>query len=304
MRVRRGVLAPAQQWAKLKPWERYVARIHAVVLLRPGVVMCGESAAVVLGLPIFGEPADVHVLDTPTATARLHGGIRVHTTHADRAIVQVGGILATSMIDTVIDVARSRHGAVGLAVADAALRADPDLSVETFVAANESRASIRGRRVARWALHRATALAETPLESVSRAAIEWLGFEDPTLQVAFRTGGALDRSDMWWEKARVIGEADGDIKYDGSLQPSAEAIRKEKDRDRRLRHHASGIGHWGWSDVARVAPLRDALHHAGLRPVAPETSRELLSLSTLLGRRHASGRDRAPDRETATGRRD
>jgi len=293
VRVRRGVLAPASLWSALKPWERYLARVYAVEMMYSGIVFCHESATAFLGLPIFGEPPEVHVLDTPGATARLSGGIRIHTTAGDRTIVDIGGIFVTSAADTAIDVARSRHAAVSLAVVDAALRADSHLTVEALVAANESRLSSRGRRLARWSLHRATPLAETALESVSRAAIEWLGFAEPELQREFRTDGTVDRCDMWWPEARVVGEADGGVKYDGSLQPSADAIRKEKYRDRRLRHHASAIGHWGWADVARVSPLRETLHHAGLRPIGPESSRELYALSSALRA------PRTPVRETA-----
>lgn len=298
VRVRRGVLASAALWRALAPWQRYAARVHAVVMTHPDAVFCLESAAVLLGLPIVGEPRDVHVLDSPEATSRLNGGIRLHTTTGDRLLVEVGGILSTSALDTTIDVARSRHPALGLAVADAALRIDASLSVSALVAQNESRLSSRGRRQARWALHRANPLAETMLESISRAAIEWLGFEEPELQRRFHTGGATDRTDMWWETPRVVGEADGDIKYDGSLQDPLLAIRREKSRDARIARFAAGIAHWGWSDVARIDPLRDALRHAGLRPAHPETSRELYSLGALLrGPRTVAA-------ETALGRRD
>ena len=298
VRVRRGVLATASSWSALKPWERYLARVYAVAMTYPDVVFTHESAAAILGLPIFGEPREVHVLDTPRATARVSGGIRIHTTAADRVILDVGGILVTSASDVAIDLASFRHRAVGLAVADAALRSDPLLTVEALVAANEGRLSSRGRRVARWALHRASPLAETALESLSRAAIEWLGFGEPELQREFRTGDKIDRCDMWWPEARIVGEADGDVKYDGSLQPSSAAIRREKDRDRRLRHHADGIGHWGWADVAEVAPLRLALRQAGLRPIAPESSLELATLRSAL---RPPG---APGRETAIGHRE
>ena len=298
VRVRRGVLASASSWSALKPWERYLSRVYAVAMIYPEIVFTHESAAAILGLPIFGEPKEVHALDTHHATARVSGGIRLHTTTADRVLSDIGGILVTSVADVAIDLARFRHRAIGLAVADAALRSDPLLTVAELVAANESRPSSRGRRVARWALHRASPLAETPLESVSRAAIEWLGFAEPELQREFRTGDRTDRCDMWWREARIVGEADGDVKYDGTLQPSAAAIRREKDRDRRLRHHVEGIGHWGWADVADVVPLREALHQAGLRPIAPESSLELQTL------RSALRPSRAPGRETATVRRD
>ena len=297
-RVRRGVLAPASLWAALPPWRRYEARVHAVTMTHPGVVLCLESAAALRGLPVFGDPLEVHVLDTAEATSRSSGGIRLHTTSGDRVLVQVGGVRMTSTADTVIDLARSRHPAIGLAVADAALRVDRDVTVEALVAENERRPSSRGRRRARWSLHRATPSAETVLESLSRAAIEWLGFEEPELQVEFGVDGWLDRVDMWWPGTRVVGEADGELKYDGSLQPASTAIAKEKERDRRLRHHASGIAHWGWRDVAQIAPLREVLFHAGLRPVESESSRELYALSALLRPRPHHGV------ETATAVRD
>jgi hypothetical protein len=298
VRVRRGIVAPASLWWALASWRRYEARVHAVAMTHPEVVFCRESAAAIRGLPVFGEPLEIHILDTPGATSRSSGGIRLHVTAEDRVIDSRGGILVTSLADTVIDLARTRHGAVGLAVADAALGVDPHLSVEALVAQNESRADSRGRRVARWALHRATPLAETVLESVSRAAIEWLGFADPQLQVEFRTEGVVDRVDMWWEDARVVGEADGEVKYDGSFRPAAVAIAREKERDRRLRRHASGLGHWGWRDVAQVTPLRTTLHQSGLRTVAAESSRELHRLSAVLRP------PRASRIETAHARRD
>lgn len=285
IRVRRGIVASTQSWKRLPPWERYAARVHAVMMTHPDVVMCLESAAVLLGLPVIGEPRDVHVLAVPGGTSRLSGGIRVHTTVGDRGLVGLGATMVTSVIDTAIDLARARHPAAGLTIADASLRQESWLSVEALVAHNESRLGSRGRRHARWALHRANGDAETALESVSRAAIEWLGFPEPVLQQVFTVDGEVDRSDMWWPYERVIGEADGELKYDGSLQDPIVALRREKARDKRLRTVASGIAHWSWTDVARVAPVRSALMQAGLRTIRAESSPELTTLGALLSPR-------------------
>lgn len=285
IRVRRGIVASTQLWKSLPPWERYVARVHAVTMTHPDAVMCLESAAVLLGLPVIGEPPDVHVLDVPGATSRLSGGIRVHTTVGDRGLVDLGATRVTSVMDTAIDLARSRHPAVGLTIADASLRQESWLSVEALVAHNEARIGSRGRRHARWALHRASGDAETALESVSRAAIEWLGFPEPILQQVFTIDDHVDRCDLWWPYERVIGEADGELKYDGSLQDPVFALRREKARDARLRTVAAGIAHWSWADVARVAPVRSALIRAGLRPIRPESSPDLVALGSLLSAR-------------------
>ena len=206
IRVRRGIVTPARLWSALKPWERYTARVHAVSMTQPGAVFCLESAAAAIGLPVFGEPRDIHVLDTPGSTSRLSGGVRLHTTAGDRVITDVGGVLVTSVRDTAIDIARHRHGALALAVADRALRFDPNLTVEVLVVHNESRISKRGRRLARWPLHRATPLAEYPRSLPPHvAAIDGPVGSEFLLQLGFIEAEPLDRRPTHRFK-RALGE--------------------------------------------------------------------------------------------------
>ncbi|MCR2801283.1 hypothetical protein QNO21_08195 [Microbacterium sp. zg-Y818] len=296
-RVRPGVYVPAEAWRDLAPWGRYLARVHAVALGYPDAVFSHESAAALMGLPVFGDPMVVHVLQNPLGRSRLASGIRVHTHRGEREILEIGGLLVTGILDTAVDLARSRHGAIGLSVADAALRADPSLEAAAMREGNEQRISKRGRAVARWALSRANRLAETALESVSRAVVEWLGFPEPALQVSFRTNdGGHDRSDMVWEPASVAGECDGGMKYDGRFGPAQHVIARQGARDARLRRHVRTVAHWGWHDVVPAAPLRDILIGAGLRPKAPEDTAALFSLRRALTaatrETNADGRDR------------
>jgi hypothetical protein len=280
-----GVYAESAAWDGLRPWQRYLARVHAVVLTHPHAIFCHESAAALWGLPIFGDPEIVHILESPDGTSRLHRDIRRHTAQQRDDIVDLGGILVTGRGTTVVDIARTRHAVIGLAVADAAVRADRSLSSATLLEENARRPSSRGRRHARWALQRATSESESPLESTSRAAAEWLGFESPELQVEFERidGGGVDRSDFWFPSSRTIGEADGDVKYDGSLGTEpATAIRDEKRRDRRLLQHADGIAHWGFGDVAPVSPYREVLLAAGARPVTHEETAQLAGMQAAL----------------------
>lgn len=282
VRVVRGVYAPTAAWSELASGERYLARVHAVALTHPSVVFSHESAAALWGLPVLGDPGTIHLLDDDQGTSRSCGGIRVHTTAAVRDVIELGGFLVTRPMTTAVDIARRRHPVAGLAVADAVLRRNPAASVAQLIADNESRPSSRGRRHARWSLERATAAAESPLESISRAAIEWLGFPKPALQAEFNVAGRLRRVDLWWEHTRTIGEADGDIKYDGRFRDPAQTIRDEKDRDRELRRAAAGIAHWGWRDVAAVAPLRESLLQAGLRPIDPPDVAQLTQMQRAL----------------------
>ena len=86
--VARGVYAWAGEWRELRPWERYLARVHATRTSHPrGLSTCSSRAAALRGLPVIGEPADVHVAAAaPYATSRAVAGVRVHTTQTPSRI--------------------------------------------------------------------------------------------------------------------------------------------------------------------------------------------------------------------------
>ncbi|WP_374974776.1 hypothetical protein ACEYYH_12910 [Microbacterium trichothecenolyticum] len=282
VKVRHGVYASAALWKSLPPWERYLARVYSAALAYPDAIFCLESAAALLGLPIFGDPGDVHVLVPTARSSRLVAGVRTHRSSDDRTILKIGGLAMTSPEDTAVDLARLRHPAIGLAAADAALRLAPGSSADALTLINEARISSRGRDAARWPLARATALSETAIEAVSRAVIEWLGFPAPELQVVFRSSGKEDRADFVWTHVKLGGEADGDLKYDGRYGDARDVLRRQTLRDRRLRTHLRAVAHWGWTDATTVTPLRDILAGAGLRATAPEQTAHLHSLQRLL----------------------
>lgn len=288
VRVRHGVFAPRDAWQVLAPWDRYRARVYAAHLTHRDAVFCLESAAALTGMPIFGDPGPVHVLIPPNGSSRLSGGIRAHTGGPDRGIHEVAGLAFTTVADTAVDLARSRHRAIGLAGTDAALRLDRSLQTSRMMEINEGRSSSRGRAIARWAIDRARAEAETALESVSRAVIEWLGFPEPHLQVTFRSSaGAEDRSDFVWPGYAVAGEADGDLKFDGRFGSPTLLLEKQRQRDHRLRAHVRAVVHWAWADAITFTPLRSLLTSAGLTVVHPEDTAQLLSLQRTLRPRAA-----------------
>ncbi|MBD3942314.1 hypothetical protein IF188_11455 [Microbacterium sp. NEAU-LLC] len=295
VKVQRGVYAPFEKWHALAPWTRYLARVHATLLARPDAIPSHESAAALLGGPVFGDPVIVHVLAPASGESGLVSGVRTHTTRDDRGLLMAGSIAVTSPAETAVDLARSRHPAIGLAVADAMLRLDADLSSDVLTEMNEKRSSRRGRDIARWALSRATALAESSIESVSRAVIEWLGLPAPELQVSFRAStGEIDRGDFVWERYSLGGEADGDLKFDGRYGDPAAALKNQRARDARLRENLDAIAHWGWTDATTFTPLRSLLHGMGLPVIAPENVSALTSMRRALMARppHAT---RKPD---------
>jgi hypothetical protein len=280
-RVRAGVFAPAEQWAALPPWQKYLARIHALALKRPAVVFTHESAAALWGLPVLGDLRTIHVLVARKGDARRVGNVQGHHAVEEPDLADSLGVCATTAVATAVDLARSRHPAYGLAVADALLRTGA-CSRERLLLANDARRSGRGRAVAAWPLEHATPLSESVLESISRAAIEWLGLPIPRLQSRFVIDGAEYRADFEWPDQQVIGEADGDTKY--AIGDAADAVIREKKREDALRRSMRGFARWGWNELRAPERLGLALEAAGVPVVRPPRTTHLHGLAQLLNR--------------------
>lgn len=283
--VMRGVYADAREWRSLLPWDRYLARVHAASLKYPDAAFSHESGAALRGLTVFHEPAHVHVTIPHPATSRVVSGVRTHTADSMPEVEEIGGLVVATAAEIAVDIARSRHHAIGLAVAGSALKADATLTVERLRELNATRPSTRGRRHACWPLDRVTLTPESPLEFVSLAAIEWLGFPAPELQkwIVGAAGEPADRLDFWWKPWRVGGEADGDVKYDGTTGDARTALRNRRSRDARLLDRGvAATAHWGWPDVVRAKQLRAALLAAGLPAEGPEDTTQLRSLQRAL----------------------
>ena len=283
--VMRGVYAEGAPWRALKPWQRYLARVHAAALKYPDAIFCYESGAALRGLTVFLEPADVHVILPAGATSRAVSGVRAHAAVRMPGAEEIGGLVVETPVEIAIDIARARHNAIGLAVIGSALRTDGRLTTEQLAEVNASRSSPRGRRHARWALERATPTPESPLEYISAASIEWLGFPRPEMQkwIVGQPGEEADRLDFWWDAERIGGEADGEIKYSGELGDARAALRDRSSRDARLLDRGvAATAHWGWREAIGGRPLRAALLAAGLRPEGPEDTNQLRSLQRVL----------------------
>ncbi|MDR6865556.1 hypothetical protein J2Y69_000138 [Microbacterium resistens] len=278
-RVMPGVYAELGRWRSATPWEQYLAKVLAVAEARPNAVFSHVSAAALRGVVIGGPEHPVHVLD-PAGTSRLTGAVRTHTTDEARDVDRLDGLLVTSVEETIVDLARSRPPAEGLAYANALLRTAPDVVAEQLRARNESRRSARNRNRARWALSRASGVPETVLESLSLAVIEWAGFDLPELQTVFRVEGHEDRVDFFWPSLAVAGEADGMTKYSGAHGDPGLAILQEKRREARLRRHLREVVRWGWDDARTSRPLIGLLSQTGVPRVRPVQSAMLATLTS------------------------
>lgn len=276
LRVRHGVYADAVAWDRLPPWSRYEHRVRAFTLASPDVVLSHESAAVLLGLPTFGEPRDIHVFADGRASTKRVGDTVYHTSADAREVVDLGGTRTTSMVATAIDLGRVLSPAAGLAVWDAALRAGCDL--DELVESWHGQVNSRGTRTLSWLSTFADPLAESPGESVSRAAIHWLGFPAAQLQHPVTLDGESYRGDFWWPNKAIWGEFDGHEKYSLGVGSERISVLAEKRREDTLRRHVTGFARWTFADLTDADRLRAILRAAGLREVTrPDTMR----LSTL-----------------------
>jgi hypothetical protein len=223
-------------------------------------VVSHASASVLQGQPLpllRDEPRAVWV------TAPRHGRI-VAGTHRRLGVVdsvdrvEIEGVLCTSVARTALDLARRRRLPQSLVVLDAAAaRVGKD-------ALRDACSRLRwkkDRRLLLDALAVTDPLSESPLESSSRGVMLLAGVPAPELQ-GWVTGadGRSYRADFLWREHRVIGEADGMIKYAG-----IEDVRAEKRREDALRQAGYTLVRWTADELRRtpdrvIARILKALH--------------------------------------------
>ncbi|MGZ0711621.1 hypothetical protein ACWPKO_25150 (plasmid) [Coraliomargarita sp. W4R53] len=266
IKLRRGVYADSGWWASLKQFEKYRERVRAASIGLKNPTFALESAAVLHALPVFGEP-HIHLYCASARHGYTRGDLRVHASESPREIVQVGGVNATSLLDTTVDLIRVLPLALAVAVLDAALargiRAD---AVQDRL---DSQANRRGIRNAHAALELADSRSESTLESISRVVIRYLGYTLPELQVEFTLDSSIARVDFFWRDVQVVGEADGEIKYAGDDSSASEALRKERRREIALLRQVRRVARWDWSDAWRPQKLDAILASAGVPRIGP-----------------------------------
>jgi hypothetical protein len=301
VRIRRGFYVRTADWLGARPSERFAWSTAAVARSVKGAVLCGETAALANGLPTLRTPACVELATTlpgrsgvrrsplmilgEDATAQQVRDKRSYPLQyclkpTSETVVR-GEFRCTSPAQTALDLMVSGRLSEALVVADGLARmmhregllpADANLlSVPAIVAGISAHAHSAARRRAEHVAALASPLAESVGESYSRAAFEFLGFEQPVLQHVFRDAeGFIGRADCWWPQQRVVGEFDGKAKYvDAALRGDAspeEAVYREKLREDRIRALGLGFVRWGWADVEKPERLRRKLLAAGLRP--------------------------------------
>jgi len=223
----------------------HARRAEAAQRARPDCVIGFGSAAVIHDLPLIsGPPALVQLLVPDGTWTGIRGGVRYRECHLNAADVDRGVIAVTNPTRTWIDVARTHRLPDALSVGDAGVRTG-HLDVSEAAWTLKQLGSIRGVRLASAALLLLDGKRETALESWSLARfVEW-DLPIPQFQVVFQDEvGFVARVDFYWPSGRVVGESDGQVKYQ-----TREVLYQEKRREDRLRALGLTVIRWGWTDL-------------------------------------------------------
>lgn len=273
-----GAYLLTNAWESLSPREKYLARVGAVAETRKNrPVLSHWSAAAIYDLPIIGSwPRAIHMTVNPTSGGRSRNGVVKHSLLlGDDDVVELDGLLVTSVARTVLDIAASSSFIDGVVAMDFALHEDrfgrrPSLTDKAELwRLWEARLPFGGHARARAVIEFGEARADSPLESVSRVNMRVIGCPRPLLQSSFADYlGFIGETDFHWPEFKLVGEADGDRKYLDAAYRSGRTVEQvmidEKVREDRLRALPLGVSRWRWKTAITPAALRAQLSAAGL----------------------------------------
>lgn len=225
-----------------------------------GSVFSHVSAATLHGLPVPARMLD-------RACILRHGsgsGAITRTSHRTYAplppedVTEKDGLPVTTLVRTVVDLARALSYVDAVAVGDAALA----LGLQRAQLLNALGRPRPNNAKARAALNFADPASESPGESRCRATMRLAGLPIPTLQFIVRDGRGVEvaRSDFAWEDLGVVGEYDGLVKYGRLLRPGQalhEVLVAEKRREQNIRRCDWWIGRWIESDLRNIHKFRE-----------------------------------------------
>ena len=289
VRLRRGVVMPAQEWRAASTDQRRRWALATALRCFPGAFASHGSAALLHGLPDYGTDTsgDPPLTDiTRRGASRTDGWIRVHGCDTGQGqVAMIDSMPVTSLPRTSIDMAATRSLRTAVVFLDAAMR----VRVERAYGADRVRERALSPRVRaalhaewdenvrpygrhRWvtrvreAIRLADPAAESVLESLSRVAIIESGLPRPRCGVPIvGDDGVTYWGDMVWDEYRLVGEADGLAKYD-----SVERLIAEKRRQESLEGAGWRVVRWGMAEVRPSAePMLSRIRAAMTRAQLP-----------------------------------
>jgi len=234
----------------LVPEDAFLTRVRARLAGRKAdAVVAHVTAARLhkLRTPFESQLGDdrLWLLHTPGSAKATHrsGVALLPAQYGPSHVMEIDGLRMTTLARTAMDLARGCPLERALVPIDHALaRGVPRGALVELAVFMKG---WPGTRVFRDALEIASPLAESGLESMSRAVIYRQGVVAPELQAELRgLSGKRYRVDMLWRERRVILEIDGEPKYE-----SEKALFNEKRREDDLRRADWTVIRWTYDDV-------------------------------------------------------
>ncbi len=197
--------------------------------------------------------ADQRALTRRITTGTRLTDIRVHSHRLSAADLTVVNSIPTVSRDVAaVSTACQCSDEWAVVILDAAAWQRPE-AVSRLATVAEDWPRLRGIGTVRRALPHVRSGAQTPLETISRLRLMACGLPEPRLQVPlFDADGLIGYADMGWDQWRVVGEADGRVKYE-----TRDDLIAEKRREDRIRAAGYGVVRWDWREI-HSAPDRVA----------------------------------------------
>ncbi len=268
--LRRGIVLPGEDWESGSLDVRRRWALQAALIAYPRAFASHDTAAWLRGLPDYRRESRSDGPVPATTITRLGAGrrddwLRIHGCDTPRSFVtDLGDVPVTDLARTSIELSATRSLRTAVVYLDAGMRLwvaeaagrvpireavhDPRLRAAARLhwhAALGPYARHRWVRLVRVAVEIADPAAETVLESVSRASIAESDIPVPRLGVpVVGDDGRRYWVDMAWDEYRVIGEADGAVKY-----VDRDALVQEKRRQEAIEAQGWRFVRWGMPDV-------------------------------------------------------
>lgn len=252
----------------------YVRRILRWSVASPKTVVSHTAAAALHGLPADAVCRLVlhGTRPGPGGSKRTFYLWRHSARLADDEILEVGPIRLTTVVRTIVDIAKCEEAWRAVAIADAALHRKL-LTPDDLDAGLGRIAGQPGSAAARAALALADGRAESVGESRMRVALHATGLPEMELQfdVRDRFGAFIGRVDAGYPARAVALEFDGEIKYGTLLKPGQtrdDVLREQHQREDALVVAGFVVVRVRWTDLdeppALAGRIREALAQGDL----------------------------------------
>lgn len=218
-----------------------------MVAIGEGAVASHHSAARLHGLDLLHPPPAglVALTRTGNQNRNAHKGIVFYRSQLPpRHVTKWRGIPVTTVLRTVVDLARALPFMDAVVAADSAFRADEGLTESEFEPVLKACGGWPGASRARKVIEFADPGADSVFESCLRVFLQEWGFDPPETNVTIHAASDDLIVDFLFREQNTILEADGMLKYEDRKD-----LRKQFHRDRLLRDAGYKIVHVTWYEA-------------------------------------------------------